>query len=424
MTTSPVAGGTSTERLAGLRNTSASQPYQSSVTPTAGSPSVGATELAPASGGTVAYGHGATVVAPSGDEALSPAAPVKGGRGGLLAAAVGGLVAVGIGVAVAFGGGGDDGDGPSEGPAVAASAEPEPEPEPEGSGDAAEGGDGAQAAADPTCPEGMIYHPGGKYFMGTDADNPVLSLARPAHQVEVSPFCLDTTEVTVAAYRSCSSTGECKRAYRDSLWPQGKSTSKREWKKLRDAHSPLCNERYDDRDDHPINCVTWNQAVAYCKRAGKRLPTEAEWEFAARGSDGRVYPWGDEEPSPAHLNACGPECVKWRIDAGIGESGTMYDDPDGFAATAPVGSFPQGKTERGLLDITGNLFEWTDDPFMPYASGDDGGSDAVPDMNRVIRGGAFNSVEPEHTDPALRYPMDASAHSHGVGFRCAASPKG
>ncbi|MEZ4383695.1 MAG: SUMF1/EgtB/PvdO family nonheme iron enzyme [Nannocystaceae bacterium] len=412
------AGGTSTQRLAGLRDTTASQPWPTAGSPTAGSPGVGATEMAPVSGGTIAYGHGATVVAPTTSEAtLAPVAATKGSRG-LLIAAGAALVAVGVGVALAFGGGGDDTPDAPKAPARAAT---DPQPEAKDPPAAAESPE--PVAATPTCPEGMVYHAGGKYFMGTDADSPVLALARPAHQVEVDPFCLDTTEVTVAAYRACSSTGECKRAYRDSSWPQGKMT-KREWTKLREAHSPLCNERYDDRDDHPINCVTWNQAVAYCKRAGKRLPTEAEWEFAARGSDGRVYPWGDEEPSPAHLNACGPECVQWRIDAGIGESGTMYGEPDGFAATAPVGSFPQGKTEHGLLDITGNLFEWTDDPFLPYASAAGADRDAVPDVNRVIRGGAFNSVEPEHTDPALRYPMDAAAHSHGVGFRCAANPKG
>ena len=101
----------------------------------------------------------------------------------------------------------------------------------------------------------------------------------------------------------------------------------------------------------------------------------------------------------------------------------MYEADDGHPATAAVGSFPKGTTERGLLDMTGNVFEWTDDPFLPYPNQEGEPPEMVPDMNRVIRGGAFNSVEPEHTDPALRYPMDASAHSHGIGFRCAAAPK-
>ena len=402
---------TSTQRLGGLGKTASSRGHQPSQTPTGGSPQLGLTEVAPGSQTTDVQLGGGTVVSPG----LLPAAPTSS-RTGLLIG-LGGLLAAG-GAAAFF--------------ALQPTAEVEPSVDisakessrgaDASQGDAKPAADAPPVAAERSCPGGMVYHPGGKYFQGTDADSPVLSLAKPAHQVEFHAFCLDRREVTVAEYRECSSAGECKRAYRDSFWPQGNMDA-REWRSSRKTYSPLCNENYEDRGEHPINCVTWNQALAYCKRAGKRLPTETEWEFAARGSDGRVYPWGDDVPSAEHLNACGTECSQWQTEAGLPAPGVMYEADDGHAATAPVGSFPKGTTERGLLDMTGNVFEWTDDPFLPYPNREGAPPDMVPDMNRVIRGGAFNSVEPEHADPALRYPMDASAHSHGIGFRCAAAPK-
>lgn len=258
--------------------------------------------------------------------------------------------------------------------------------------------------------------------MGTDADDAVLALARPAHKVDVRPFCVDLYEVTVEAYERCSDSGECKRAFRESWWPQGE-TKKADWTKARAAHSPLCNAGRPERARHPINCVMWSQADEYCRQQGKRLPTEAEFEFAARGSDGRRFPWGDDPPSPLHLNACGSECVAWRIAAGLGAQDPMYAADDGHAGTAPVGSFPAGRTQAGLYDLVGNVFEWTADSFQPYP-GEDGVVPAMPPHNnRVIRGGAFNSFQAEHTDPALRLPYDADAYTHGIGFRCAADPR-
>jgi len=268
----------------------------------------------------------------------------------------------------------------------------------------------------------MVYVPGKRFFMGTDSEKQVLGMARPSHQVEVRSFCIDVNEVTVEDYEKCSDNGDCKRAFRDSWWPQGGS-KKPDWEKAMAAYTPLCNAGKADRLRHPINCVTWVQADGYCRHHGKRLPSEAEFEFAARGSDGRVYPWGDGPPSPKYLNACGAECQAWRKTAGLPAVTPMYAEDDGFAGTAPVGSFPAGKNERGLFDIVGNVFEWTADRFTPYAVGDGAEAPTPIGNNRVIRGGAFNSFEPEHTDPALRLPYDAEAHTHGIGFRCAADPR-
>lgn len=271
------------------------------------------------------------------------------------------------------------------------------------------------------CPEGMAFIPGGKFFMGSDnVDSPALKTARPAHQAEVADFCMDIHEVSVRDHAACSDTGTCKRAFRDSFWPQGK-TDKKTWEDGRAAHSPLCNEGNPDRLDHPVNCVTWAQADAFCRAQGKRLPSEPEWEFAARGSDGRVYPWGDEVPDPKRLNGCGHECVAWRAALKLPPAPALYEADDGFPGTAPVGSFPAGKTQAGLLDMVGNVFEWTADDFKPYPNAP---ADAppAPENAKVMRGGAFNSSFAEHAEPALRFPQDATAHVHALGFRCARAP--
>ena len=161
---------------------------------------------------------------------------------------------------------------------------------------------------------------------------------------------------------------------------------KSEWERARAAFSPLCNFGAEDRGRHPINCVMWAQASEYCKVMGKRLPSEMEFEFAARGSDGRRYPWGDAPPSERHLNGCGKECVEWRAEQGLSAVEPLYPGSDAYVGTAPIGSFPEGRTQAGLFDITGNVFEWTADPFRAYPQP---GVDAPPEEitnNRVIRG--------------------------------------
>jgi formylglycine-generating enzyme required for sulfatase activity len=273
------------------------------------------------------------------------------------------------------------------------------------------------------CPDGMVLIEGGRFFAGTDSDRPVLGMARPAHKVEVGRFCIDMYEVTTEDYVKCSDSGDCKRAFGDSMWPQG-SMKRADWEKARAAYSPLCNFGAEDRGRHPINCVMWAQADEYCRVKGKRLPRELEFEFAARGSDGRVYPWGDDPPSALHLNGCGKECVEWRKAAGLSPVEPLYPEDDGHVGTAPVGSAPAGRTQAGLYDLVGNVFEWTAEPFQPYPKAEGEAAPAAIGNNRVIRGGAFNSFEPEHTDPALRLPYDADAYTHGIGFRCAADPRG
>jgi formylglycine-generating enzyme required for sulfatase activity len=280
----------------------------------------------------------------------------------------------------------------------------------------------AVAAIEPAtvkrCPQGMVLVAGSTFFQGSQSESPLLATASPPHRVEVADFCLDQREVTVAQYQACSNQGKCERAYRDSMWPRG-STSTAEWKKQRTLLSDLCNENHADRGDHPMNCITWKQADDYCQQHGKNLPSESQWELAARGVDGRVFPWGDAPPDATRTNACGQECLDRRKEQGLPGDQIMYTSDDGFAGTAPVGRFPAGRTQSGLDDMIGNVFEWTADTYADYG---EAGRKKKSNEYRVIRGGAFNSTHPDFANPALRFGQDPQAHVHAIGFRCAQAP--
>jgi formylglycine-generating enzyme required for sulfatase activity len=267
------------------------------------------------------------------------------------------------------------------------------------------------APAPPSCSAGMAKVPGGKFFMGNDDGLP---MERPSHNVALSPYCIDVTEVTTEDYKACSDNGECKRA-----------SAANDWDGITDADhktfDPLCNVREPQaRAKHPIDCVDWEMATIYCRAHGKRLPTEAEWEFAARGPDGRKYPWGDEEPGPTLINACGKECLDWSRKHGI-DAKAMFTADDGWATTSPVGSFPRGASRYGLQDIVGNVWEWVSDYYAPYAK-DYATDPSGPEQGeeRVIRGGAWNGSYAAWVRPTFRYKDVPSKRSYGIGFRCAA----
>ncbi len=268
----------------------------------------------------------------------------------------------------------------------------------------------------PTCPTGMITIAGGKFFMGSD-DKKDEEAERPAHQVTLSPYCIDTTEVTVAQYKLCSDKGECKRAPRDNDWP---GITARE----RKIYDVLCNIRDpESKANHPINCVDWELSAAFCKASDKRLPTEAEWEFATRGSDGRKYPWGDEPPTTGNLlNACGKECLAWGKKNNEDVS-AMYAADDGWPTTAPVGSFPKGASPFGLQDVVGNVWEWASDWYAPYGPGVQVDPTGGSGTERVLRGGAWNGSDPGWVRPTYRFKSQPSLRSHGIGFRCARDMK-
>jgi formylglycine-generating enzyme required for sulfatase activity len=254
----------------------------------------------------------------------------------------------------------------------------------------------------------MALVPGGRFFMGSDDDLPA---ERPAHNVALRAYCMDKLEVTTAAYRACSDRGDCKRAGRTNKWPDMTAKDAR-------TYDPQCND-IESRATHPINCVDWNMADRFCRAEGKRLPTEAEWEFAARGSDGRKYPWGDAAPSVKHLNACGAECAAWGKKHGASLD-ALFTESDGWATTAPVGSFPRGASRWGIEDMVGNVWEWVADYYAPYRDTDEEDpTGPASGATRAMRGGAWNGAYVDWVRPSFRFHSAADTRSHGVGFRCA-----
>lgn len=269
----------------------------------------------------------------------------------------------------------------------------------------------AAAAARRQCPGGMVRIGAGQFYMGSHEPS-ALPKEKPSFNVELDAFCIDLTEVTVADYRACSERGACPRAGRTVDWPNITD-------RQREVYGAECNDARDDRLDHPVNCVSWKMATRYCQQRGKRLPSEAEWEYATRGPDGRVYPWGDEAPTPAHLNACGTECVAWG-EKNDEQLPALYEQDDGYPTTAPVGRFRAGRSRFGPYDVVGNVWEWVADWYGDYTP-DEKTNPTGPEHGeqRVIRGGGWNGSYATWLRPSFRYGQDPEALSAGIGFRCA-----
>jgi formylglycine-generating enzyme required for sulfatase activity len=198
-----------------------------------------------------------------------------------------------------------------------------------------------------------------------------------------------------------------------------------DWPKITPAekatYAPVCTFGDAERSLHPMNCINWDMASLYCKAQGKRLPTEAEWEYATRGPDGRVYPWGDDAPTEKHLNACGSECVAWGKEHKVPLT-ALYPKSDEFATTAPVGKFEAGRSRFGPYDVVGNVWEWVADWDGAYTAEDKSNPTGPSTGERkVIRGGAWNGSFASWLRPSFRYAQDPKAQSHGIGFRCVKS---
>lgn len=210
----------------------------------------------------------------------------------------------------------------------------------------------------------MVQLAGGSFLMGSE--DPAWDGWRPAHPLRLQPFCIDTHEVTVRDYQRCVDAGECRPPHRSTHWFRIGTMTSEQAKKQARAYSEFCNAGHPDRLDHPVNCVDWFQSSDFCTWRGARLPTESEWEFAARGAEGRTYPWGEEPPDRSRANGCGRECTRWQKKIGVVASAKLFDGDDGFVGTSPVGSFPEGASPQGVQDLIGNVFEWTADWFAPY----------------------------------------------------------
>ena len=248
-------------------------------------------------------------------------------------------------------------------------------------------GDDDTAGADPD----WVSIPGGTYDMGSNEGQ---DDELPVHSVTVPTFEMLRTEVTVSEYGACVDAGGCSEP--------GTEGSP-------DAED--CNWNDPGYEDHPVNCVDWDQSVAFCSWAGGRLPSESEWEYAARsGGQDITYPWGNEEATCDYA--------------------VMYDDTHGYGCdterTWPVCSKTAGNTDQGLCDMVGNAWEWVQDwHHSSYdAEGgapDDGSawedsSDSHP--SRVLRGGCFWSGARD-LRAANRAEGDFGAWACGQGFRCA-----
>jgi formylglycine-generating enzyme required for sulfatase activity len=215
----------------------------------------------------------------------------------------------------------------------------------------------------------------------------------PQHQVQLGAFEIGRTEVTVRAYASCVAAGACTAA----------------------ATGRFCNGGIDGRDDHPINCVTWKQAAAYCAYKNQRLPTEAEWERAARGTDKRRFAWGDDWPPPKGAGNFGDRTMQIGEPEWISIAG--YDD--GHRHTAPVGS----SGRNGIADLAGNVMEWVSDWYDPnaYRRGKKVADPKGPakGIARVVRGGSFGQASEHDLAVTKRtYYLEDYESAH-IGFRCA-----
>jgi len=227
-------------------------------------------------------------------------------------------------------------------------------------------------------PDDMVLVAGGPFTMGRDGSK---AKNGPAHTVELPAFMLDRFEVTNDNFTQfVTATGY--QTYAET------HHGSRQW---RDAATA-------DKGNHPIVYVTWNDAAAYCAWAGKRLPNEAEWEKAARGNDGRIYPWGNE----------------FQVDmANVKERG--------IRGTSAVGSFPTGASPYGATDMVGNVREWVADYLQPYPNQQPQADPYFGETFRVHRGGGwFDDVASEVATTYNRNagPPETSANDD-IGFRCA-----
>jgi WD40 repeat protein/formylglycine-generating enzyme required for sulfatase activity len=264
-------------------------------------------------------------------------------------------------------------------------------------------------------PPGMILVPAGEFLMGStdedidtlfelcstkihDCKRESLEDQYPQRVVYIDTFYIDTFEVTNAEYAQCVHGGACAE-------PENKTS--------RSVPSYYGNPEYDQ---YPVIRVSWLDALTYCEWAGKRLPAEAEWEKAARTTDARLYPWGNEVPGPSRLNYCDTNCW-WQPFSDVGED-------DGYKDTSPVGAFPMGASPYGAHDMSGNVWEWVADWYDAdyYASGPlsnpkgpSGGSE------RVIRGGSYENTW-HVTSATYRSRSAPHVRAEQLGFRCAASP--
>jgi len=226
----------------------------------------------------------------------------------------------------------------------------------------------------------LVYVPAGEFTMGSDFGE---MNEAPVHKVNLDAFWIDQTEVTNAMYAKCVQDGACN--------PPSSTTSS-----TRDSY--YGNSEFDH---YPVIYVSWNDAKAYCEWADRRLPTEAEWEKAARGENAFIYPWGNDSLNNNLLN----------YNIAIGD-------------TTEVGKYPSGASPYGALDMAGNVWEWVADWYSDtYYASSRASNPLGPDSGqyRVHRGGAWDSDD-YSVRSARRSLIGPPGAGYNLGFRCSLSP--
>lgn len=250
-----------------------------------------------------------------------------------------------------------------------------------GAGGSAEGGNSSEDGV-----REEVWFPSGRFRMGSTYSNfgPGYLDHTPVHDVTLSPFWIDAFEVTVGQYRACVESGTCRALSTD---PERGCTY---------TDDPGEGERV------AVGCVHIDDAVTYCDwDGGRRLPTEAEWERAARGTESRSYPWGDSFDCTRAAAGAGTACVNRAI-----------------AGPVEVGSFPAGDTPEGIHDMAGNVAEWVSDIAAAYSSVavvDPVG--ATSGASRILRGGQWSSTGPQ--TQAFARATSPGISEGPFGFRCA-----
>jgi len=237
--------------------------------------------------------------------------------------------------------------------------------------------------------------PAGEFRMGCNDDDPdCLPEERPVRRVAVAAFAMGRLEVSVKQFAACASAGACPMAVREADV----------------ARVQTCNWKHE-RWDHPINCLDWSAARSFCKWLGGDLPTAEQWEYAARSGGNARYPWGDAPFDATRGNSCGRRCLAMLAEPETFKREGWYDTSidDGFGGTAPVGSFPRGATPWGLLDMAGNVVEWTVTRF-----------DA---STMELRGGSWDGL-PRGFRNSYRDWFDPSGAANQFGLRCAHASSG
>ena len=243
-------------------------------------------------------------------------------------------------------------------------------------------------AADDLSRSEMVAIPAGTFLMGSN-DGP--DDERPAHQVNVAAFEIDRLPVTDARFAE----------FLNAVGTHNKNGERLFDDDDPDARIHKTDARWSaDRgfENHPVVEVSWPGARDYCTWRGKRLPTEAEWEKAARGTDGRKYPWGNTPP-----------------DRTRGQYAMRFND------TAPVDTFPAGASPYGVLDMAGNAWEWVSSAYRPYPyKANDGREDPKAGPVRATRGGGHDSPAEEITTTQRGRTLSRNPRGghHNIGFRC------